>query len=490
MGIFDFFKTKKKINQEEQSVLAENRSALSVNSQPKKSINEMYADRLNASTLSLSTGIFQPASEEQFQLIYKYREYVVLFTSMMFRDNQSPIAAFEDTQNNLVGYLYVTRDMSFNYTVPEVLEMMETEFERRMSAGTILSYAMFYHSEYNNDGNHAIAHEDSKYTAITMKYNSVNGPKGSIGFPYSIENNAVTYRGFSFFSDEQNASILSTELDEAKNYFQERVEIKPEISENEFGLTIKKVNNGSLGHMWSGIFGFDRLNKSQQNVVIEYAALAMIQLPETSTDELIISGLKYNEVIFRAIQKKDQSRTTFFPVVTNPEFINVKNQFIAEWINAGGLEAVISGGSSDTFAMTYFATDYAEKKAIYHSHSNLNISLSGIILYLSEVTEEEMHSDSAPDFSKDFTMYMPHKDLGELGVYDFIGILEEIHDMNLLEDGNISGHILKIRLINDVVANGRFSIPMFLNNDNTEIRNFQIGMKLGGLFQMQGEIKL
>ena len=186
MGIFDFFKTKKKVHQEEQSVLAENRSALSGNSQPKKTINELYADRLNESTLSQPTGIYQPASEEQFQLIYKYREYVVLFTSMMFRDNQSPIAAFEDTTNNLIGYLYVTKDMSFNYTVPEVLEMMEIEFERRMSAGTILSYVIFYHSEYNNDDNHAIAHEDSKYTAITMKYKSVNGTAGSIGFPYSI----------------------------------------------------------------------------------------------------------------------------------------------------------------------------------------------------------------------------------------------------------------------------------------------------------------
>ncbi len=479
MGIFDYFKNKKKANQQDDLNSIQNDYTRSPgSSDPKKSINELYAERLNKTGLSQSENIAQAGSQEQFDLIYQYRDYVVLFVSMMFRGNYSPIAAYQNAENNLIGYLYVAEDTSFNYTVPETLEMMEAEFQNRMSAGTLLSYALFYHSEYNNDGNHAVLHSGSRYTAISMKYCSADFTC-SFGFPYSIKDDSVTYRGFSFFSNEQNKDILSAQLDESKNYFQERIEIKPEISKNEAGLMIKKVNNGTLGNMWSGIFGFERMQRGNRNILAEYGALAMTKASESPINDLIISDLKYQEVIFRFLQKKDKSNLTFFPVITNPESISVTNQLIAEWVNVGGLEGVISGGGQDTFGITYFATDYAKNKAVYHSNPRLNISLSGIIFQVAEASAEEV----------DFTMYMPHKDLGEFGVYDFIGLLDDFWHTDLLENPPISGYMLKVRLINDVSGDGPFSTVMFVNEDNSEIEKFHVGMKLSGSFQLQGAIK-
>lgn len=490
MGIFDFFKSKKKANQEEEATVIEDDSQKSPeNLYSKKSINETYADEFNKTGLSQSMDIVESGPTEQFQIIYEYREYVVAFVSMMFKGNNSPIAAYQNIENNLVGYLYVAEDMSFNYTVPETLNMMEVEFEKRMSAGTILSYALFYHSEYNNDNNHEAINNYSRNSAITMKYKSAYLTY-SFGLPYSIKDDTVIYRGFSFFSNEQNKNILSAQLDGSKDYFQERIEIKPETSENECGLKIKKVNNGSVGNMWSGIFGFERLQGAGRNTLTEYAAFTMSQTPGKNINDLIISDLKYFQVIFRFIQKKDKSFTTFFPVVTNFEFIGAENKLIAEWANVGGLEAVINGVGNDTFAINYFATDYAENKIIYHSNPKLNIALSGILLHLAVATTEEqkLDLDDYTVFSKDLTMYLPHKELGEFGVYDFIGILEDFFGIHLLENGSISGYMLKIRLINEHLGEESFSIQMFVNKDNSEIEDYQIGMKLEGIFQMQGAI--
>ncbi len=161
---------------------------------------------------------------------------------------------------------------------------------------------------------------------------------------------------------------------------------------------------------------------------------------------------------------------------------------IAEWVNVGGLEAVISGGGRDTFGLTYFATDYAENSKLYQSQKKLNVSFSGILFVLDRYKKEDESSNELM-FSDDFVAYMPHKELSEFGGYDFIGILEEYREANVLDDKSISGYILTIRLINNDEVKDFFTIPMFVNKENMRFDKLEKGMKLSGMFQLLGEIK-
>ncbi len=486
MGIFDIFKKRKKgDDQHLKSDLNEERVRSST--EPPLSINDSYSKNAEKPIYSGNV-IDEDASVELFNFIFKYREYVVSYLSMMFQGNNSPIAAYEKVDGDIIGYLFVAEDMSYNLSVEQVIDKMEVEFERRINDNIISSWVIFYHSEFNNDDNYKAADGYSKTRAITAKYR-LGDELNYISIPYTLTGDEVEYRGFSVFSQQQNAQILSAQLTAGKDYFQEKVEIKPEIHENEVGIKIKKVNNGFLGNMWSGIFGFERLNTSNQ-IPLEFMALVFARGIKRTVENIIISEINYKDVVFRGVKIADDSMTTIYPVIKSVFCIDVINTQINEWENSDNLEAVISGGGRDTFGITYFATDYAENKSIYHSSPKLDITFSAILFVLKDRDDEEgTILPNEASFAEDFVAYMPHKDLAEFGCYDFLGIIEDFYENDISEGINIEGYILNIRLINYEDKKDFFTIPMFLNKDNMKLNNLEKGMRVSGAFQLLGEIK-
>jgi hypothetical protein len=221
---------------------------------------------------------------------------------------------------------------------------------------------------------------------------------------------------------------------------------------------------------------------------LEYMALVFTYGVKRSFTDITVLDKKYGDVIFRGVKTASDSTRTAFPVIKSTAYIDVENKQIAEWENSENLEAVITGGGRDTFGITYFATDYAENKTLYHASKNVNIAFSAILFAL---TSREGQEDKLPDgtsFADGFAAYMPHKDLAEFGCYDFIGVLEDHRDIYILEDNSVSGYILQVRLINNTEIKDFFTIPMFINKDNTAVRDLKKGMKIGGMFQLQGEM--
>lgn len=476
MGLFDFLKKNKKneiIQSEENSV-----STIKHNG---KSLNEIYAEKQNFT---------KPEKQDKlFNFIKIYNEYIVRFIGMQIQNNYSPIAAYEKANGEIMGYLYIAKDMSYNLSIEEVISNMEIEFEKRLRQNLIKSYAIFYHSQFKDDNNHSVANNGDEFNAISIKYKAADF-SGFLGLPYSFDEDEITFKGISGFSKDQNNLILNTQLIEDKDYFQERVVIEAQITENEIGLKIKKVNNGTVGDMWGGIFGFEKLsNPAGKQLLIENSAYALSREEIKSNSEVSISEINYDSIIFRGVKTADDNTHTIFPVVKTDYFIEVENKQINEWENVDNVEGVISGSGRDTFGITYFATDYAINKDKYKTSKKLNIELSGII-YVLDISEiHQTKTEQEPKFSDDFTMYMPNKEMAEFGCFDFVGKLESFREISVSEDKSVKGYILKVKLITNEDLKDFFTIEMFVNKENMRFENLTIGMKLTGMFQLQGQIR-
>ncbi len=476
MGLFDFLKKNKKneiIQSEENSTPTIKHSG--------KSLNEIYAEKKNLSSFE--------NQDKLFDFIKIYSEYIVRFIGMQIQGNYSPIAAYEKTNGEIIGYLYIAEDTSYNISIEEVISNMEIEFEKDADQNVINSYTIFYHSKFKNDNNHSVATTNGDFNAISIKYKAADF-SGFLGLPYSFDEDQITFNGISGFSVEQNNLIMNTPLTEGKDYFQERVVIEPQIIENEIGLKIKKVNNGTLGDMWGGIFGFERLNTpTGKQLLLEYSAYALAKEEIKSNDEVLISEINYDAVIFRGVKTVDDKTRTIFPVVKTDYFIEVENKQINEWDNVDNIEGVIYGNGRNTFGLTYFATDYAINKEKYKTNKKLNIELSGIIYVLDISNKETLNFDENVNVSDDFTMYMPSEEMADFGCFDFIGKLESFKEINVSEGESIKGYILKVKLITNEEFEDFFTIEMFVNKENMRFENLNIGMKLTGLFQLQGQIR-
>ncbi|WP_276380553.1 hypothetical protein [Flavobacterium sp. H4147] len=475
MGLFDFFKKKQKI---ETTEIEEN--TVSSIKQSGKSLNEIYAKKQNIEITK--------NPNEVFLLIRIYSEYIVRFIGMQLQNNYAPIAAYQKTDGEIIGYLYIAKDISYNLSAAEVISNMEIEFEKRLNEKSIKSYVILYHSNFQDDNNHSVSKKNDEFTAISIKYKTTD-LKGNLGLRYFFNEDQISFDGISTFSREQNNLILKTELKEGKDYFQERVIIEEQIIENEIGLKIKKVNNGTVGDMWAGVFGFDRLNSEEgRNFLTIHSTFVLFQEPVKSNNEVLISEYASDNIIFRGVKKTYNTTRTAFPVLKTDFFVDVINKQINEWDNIDNLEAVITGNGRDTFGLIYFATDYAINKEKYHSNKKLNIELSGII-YTLEISNMPETTADGPNYSEDFTMYMPNSKRSEFGYFDFIGQLESFREIDILDNRPSSGYILKIRLITNNDIPDFFTIEMFVNKENMSFENLEIGMKLSGLFQLQGQIK-
>ena len=447
MALFDFFKNKKKKEQPTSNTSTPNNQA-----------------------------------SELFPLMKKYSHYVINFIIMQTKGNYAPIAAYEKPDGKIIGFLYLATDDSFNLSVQEVIVKMEEEFEKRLSEKQINSYTLFYHSQFNNDNNHAVANDGPEFKAISIKYKSNNELAGYTALPYEFKQDEIAFQQLVGLTPAEHQTIMQTQLEQGKNYFQDRIEMAPKIEVNEFGLKIKTVNNGDLVNTWCGMFGFTshRTQEGHQRIT-ELAAMTLIQPVKAQRDDIFVHEWKSESIVFRGI-KKGEHIVTFMPVIKTSYTIDVENKQIDEWHNSGNLEAVVTGGGRDTFGLKYLATDYAENRKKYLTTKKLDIQLSGIVYVLDTYTPDN------PQMSEGFAAYMPHKEMYEFGCHDFIGVLEEHREVTLFEQASVKGYIIKVRLINHPDIKDFFTIDMFVNKENMRLDNLENGMGISGMFQLQGEI--
>ena len=203
-------------------------------------------------------------------------------------------------------------------------------------------------------------------------------------------------------------------------------------------------------------------------------------------DKVTIANLAYEDVAIKALIY-DENPIAAVPVVKSEYAIDVHNKGIIEWENFENMLALVTGTGRDTFGITYLATDYAEHRERYHTERNLNIIISGIVFVLdvSNVHEQE----GEVKYSEDFTAYMPSNDLPNYGCFDFIAEVEDYKETSLLENGLLNGYLLKVRLITNPDVTDFFTIDMYVTRENMRFDTIEKGMKVSGMFQMQGRIK-
>jgi hypothetical protein len=88
----------------------------------------------------------------------------------------------------------------------------------------------------------------------------------------------------------------------------------------------------------------------------------------------------------------------------------------------------------------------------------------------------------------DLYAYIPSKDLPDYGCLDFIGILENFKETTLLPNNGLKGYILNVRLINQPTVKDFFTIDMYVTPENMRFTELKKGMRLTGMFQLQGQI--
>ncbi|MGG8496604.1 hypothetical protein ACQY1Q_09320 [Tenacibaculum sp. TC6] len=424
---------------------------------------------------------------ELFSSFSKYNEYIVLFMSMQQQGNYAPISAYEKASGEIVGFLYTLgEDNSYALSAKEVINRMESSFNHKLKNNDINSYVILYHSQFADDNNHELANNADELKAITVSYCFNESTVGKVALSYSFEEDELVYKGFKNFSPEENDNIFKTQLKGDYDYFQDREKIYPPVIENSIGLKIKKSNNFDLSNTWCGIFGFDSYREPNgSQVLMEYFALATTKGNITIHENITTSQLEYTDVSFKGISVNKDPKI-ILPVIKTDFALDVLNKEINEWENIENLGAIITGNGRDTFGISYFATDYAENREKYHSKKKHTIKISGIAFVLDSYNND--NSDTTIQYSEDFTMYMPNNDLPNYACFDFIGQLEDFKETSFLENNTQKGYLMNVRLITHPDDNHFFTIDMFVTPENMRFNELVKGMKITGMFQMQGQI--
>lgn len=423
---------------------------------------------------------------ELFQEISKYSDYLVSFIKMQQQGIYAPISAYEDNNGKITGFLYMNSSNSYSLMADEVVNRMESRFEKRLNANQIKSYTIFYHSQFNYDDNHELAQNDEELKAITVAYNFGNKLVGKIGLPYIFENDEITYSAFREFSQNENSKLLNTELKEGLNYFEEREEIIAPETINKFGIKIKKSNAFDLVNTWCGIFGFNSYHsKDRSQIIKDYFSIILQKEPLFKNSIIRISQMQFDDVDFNAITINETPRI-ILPIIKTDYIIDVENTEIQEWENLGNQLAIVKAKGKDTFAISYLATDYGQNKEKYFAEKHHRVMISAIA-FVVDIHKQSIESEDL-NLSDNFTAYMPNDKLSEYACFDFIGELEDFKETFLLNANSLKGYLLKIRLITNPDVQDFFTIHMFVHPENMRFSKLEKGMKLTGMFQLQGQI--
>jgi hypothetical protein len=424
---------------------------------------------------------------ELFVSLSKYYVYIAKYLEMQQRGNFAPISAYENNDGEIVGFLYYGDDNTdYSLSTKEVINRMEILFNQKASENDIQSYIILYHSQFSNDNNHNVAEDNIQLKGITLQYNLKKTLVGKIGQSYKSDNGEVTYFGFQEFRPEENNTIFQTQLQVNKDYFTDKQKIVSPQTENQIGLTIKKSNSLNVRNIWCGMFGFESHRKgASRQTLLEHHALCSSHGIVSDFANIKTARLNYTDIVLKAVSCEGL-QVTFLPVIKTDYILEVVNKEICEWENSNDLEAIVTGNGRNEFGLTYLATDYAEKREIYLSQRYLKIKISGIafVLDVSNLHEQE----EEPKYSEDFTMYFPSKDLPNYACFDFIGQIEEFKTTTFLEFNKQEGYIMKIRLITKPNFLDFFTIDMYVTQENMRFKELQKGMKVSGMFQMQGQI--
>lgn len=483
MGIFDFFK--KKDNRQENVSAPVQQQEMPEEKIVEEKIEEVV-EVIQDPVLETPVPP-QPMEEKKVNELYEkikiYSDYIVYSIALQLRGDFAPISAFEKEDGQVEGFAYMVTDPTYGLSPQVVLSNMKEKFENELKEGKIKSYAILYHSQFNNDGNHALAVNPEDLKAITVSYHFNDGEQNNIALPYAFENENVTFKGFAEFSHEENNEIMNNQLVDGKDYFTNREEIKSPESTNEAGIIMKKSNVHSLANMWGGIFGFQNFQTQEKYSQYLMETMALCRVDEIPAEEKA-KHTEFADIRFKTIISEDFN--TIYPEVKTNFSLDFETKEIREWENVDNNEAIVGGLGRDTFGLWFFPTDYAENKTQYQIQNKLNINLSGIIFVL------DLHqSFDLPDGTKtdeEFTAYKPSQDLPDYGCIDFIGKVLDIKESELLPDGSVKGFILKLRLITNTEVEDFFTVDAFVSKENMRFAALSLGMQVAGAMQLQGKI--
>jgi len=425
----------------------------------------------------------QNSPRSEFDFLFKYAEYLIIYIRNHSNGNYSPIASFENDQDELVGYIYLNEDDSYNISAEEVIEKMRLEFNSRLSLNKIKSYAIFYHTQTYRKG---INPEEDGLNCIYVEYKRENNEKGTFKVPYDWNGTEFTYQNIFGFTSDQTDKIMATQLVKRtmSEYFQEQIIIKPEVSTNELGIKIKQVNNGNFEITWGATIGFNSLRDQGSNIKMEYYSTCI------STDSIKNNGLYvehnlvFDKIKFKAIEMGGIK--LFFPTLLQKSSLQFNIKEIHEWHNYNKLVSVISGSGKDTFGLKFLCIDYFENNEIYKKYINHRVNLFGFGYVLDVYRSDENDSQK---FSEDFCAYMPNENLAEFGCFDFIGIVISVEKCTISNGKVINGKIIKVQLINHPEIVNLFDLDIFFCEENMRVKEIKDGMKITGLFQLLGELE-
>ncbi|WP_288438726.1 hypothetical protein [uncultured Chryseobacterium sp.] len=471
MGIFDFFK-KKNNNQENVST-----SVQEMERPEEKAVEEVVE---TAQEISLQQ-VEEPKVNEEFEKIRIYNDYIVYSIALQLRGEYTPLSAFEKENGEVEGFAYMVTEDAYALPPQQAIAQMEEKFEAELEAGKIKSYMILYHSQFDHNGNHTPAIQEGDFKGISLAYHFAGHDKVKTGLPYVFENQNVTYKGFAEFSHEENNIIMSHQLVDGRDYFQNTEGITAPEMTNEAGIIIRKSNVHNLVNTWSGIFGHQNFQTKDYG---QYLTTILMQSTVADPTGESKSKTEFEDVRFKTIVTDELS--TIIPEVKTDYVLDFETRSIREWENALNLQAIVAGPARNTFGVWFFATDYAENRNTYLTQPHLKVNISGVVLILDVHTHTDLPDGTK--MSEDFTTYVPSQDLPNYACFDFIAQLVDFKETELLDDRSVKGYILKLKLITNEENEDFFTIDAFVNKENMRMETLTKGMKVTGAVQLQGKI--
>lgn len=235
----------------------------------------------------------------------------------------------------------------------------------------------------------------------------------------------------------------------------------------------------------AALYGFDSMELENHEAFLnEMVNKALQQTPIEENPVYKVCQSGSNRVMQRVIYIISSYHgknfvASVFPYFKTESVIQFTPHKLTKWDAA--IEAEVEGEAQDTFALSFYAADYAINESLYQSGQRLEVKISALALV---IDKSEPLEANGMKFSEDFAALIPNKEAGDLCFYDFIGKLIhfEAHTVNEL----IHGYILTIKMINHENEN-MFTIDVFANLQNMRITDLEVGMRLKGCVWIQGE---